>query len=580
MAFFFGIVAAMAVFSYLYSARSVGMMHALPLRREGLFLTSYLSGLSFFVLPNAAIFLITLAAEAVVGVVNPAALGVWFLTQLLCTLFFYSFAVFCAMFTGHILALPAFYVILNFLASVLAFIVQGLLSALLYGFVSSPVLTRIAAWLTPTLKLADQLYARANMDWEAMADPIAAGSYSLSGLGYALIFAAVGIVLAGLALLAYRRRHLETAGDIVAMSWVRPVFKYGFAACAAMVFGSLLYSIFSYALPSGAWTLLIFMALCGVIGYFVAEMLLQKSFRVFHRWKGCVVFLICLAAVTAALELDLTGFETRVPDPASVTGAQVSRLDSAPYDTADYSTLAVDDPEALALLTRIHQCFVDLGEGDAEDRAALYDSDAGWKPAALRVDYTLKNGATLSRSYDSALVCEADLSDPDSLASLLTAFLNRPEHIRKAYRLDEVDAGRLVDISVDLYDAQGNVTQPSVQGEANRQRLWNAVLADFETGALGRRYLFDYSEDRLENTCVNDLTVTFLSPEDKRGTSYTDNISISLTPAASNTIAVLEDLGLLTEEDLFTHADWDAPEEYEVYAEPTQAELVALPAER
>ena len=40
-----GLVCAMAVFSYLYSSRSACMMHALPLRREALFLTQYLAGL-------------------------------------------------------------------------------------------------------------------------------------------------------------------------------------------------------------------------------------------------------------------------------------------------------------------------------------------------------------------------------------------------------------------------------------------------------------------------------------------------------------------------------------------------------
>ena len=45
--------AAMAVFSYLDASRSACMMHALPLRREALFFTNYLSGLSFLLLPNA-----------------------------------------------------------------------------------------------------------------------------------------------------------------------------------------------------------------------------------------------------------------------------------------------------------------------------------------------------------------------------------------------------------------------------------------------------------------------------------------------------------------------------------------------
>ncbi len=560
MSAFFGILAAMAVCSYLYSPRSVGLFHSLPIRREGLFLTNYLSGLSFFLIPNAAVFFITLCAEAVAGAVNPANLCVWFLTQLLCVLFFYSFAVFCAMFTGHILALPAFYIILNFLASILSFIIQGLLSAFLYGFVYSSPLDRLALWLTPFRKLIDVLDVRADAALADTAGPITAGTYTLCGLGYAIIYAVAGLVLACLALLVYRRRHLETAGDIVAVKWVRPIFKYGFASCAAVTFGSFLYSIFSYSLPEGAWTLLIFMAICGSIGYFAAEMLLQKSFRVFRKWKGCVVLLICLTAVTAALELDITGFESRVPDPASVASATVMQIESAPYDSANYPSFEVSDSESLELLRQIHQRFIALGEEGAEDYDAFYSSGTARSYASLRVDYTLKSGALLSRYYSSALLSEADLEDPDSLASLLTQFINLPSNIRAAYRLDEVNPDRLVDISVDIYQSAFGLTdRRSAPTEVDRLRLWNAVLADFEEGTLGQRYLFDASAERQENTCINDLTVEFLLPPDKDGIATTESIGITLTPHAVHTIAVLEDLGLLDgTEGLISHADWEA----------------------
>ena len=113
----FGLLCAMAVFSYLYASRSVGMLHALPLRREGLFLTNYLSGLLFLLLPNLAVFLLALAAEVFAGTVVFSSLFTWLVVVSLFGLFFYSFAVFCAMFTGHVLALPAFYVVLNGLAA-------------------------------------------------------------------------------------------------------------------------------------------------------------------------------------------------------------------------------------------------------------------------------------------------------------------------------------------------------------------------------------------------------------------------------------------------------------------------------
>ena len=44
----FGCLFAVALFSYLTNARAVGFTHALPVRREGLFLTHYISGAAVF----------------------------------------------------------------------------------------------------------------------------------------------------------------------------------------------------------------------------------------------------------------------------------------------------------------------------------------------------------------------------------------------------------------------------------------------------------------------------------------------------------------------------------------------------
>ncbi len=92
------------------------MMHALPARREALFVSHYLAGLSFLLLPHLAVYALTVAVEAALGCLELGPLTTWLLTQSGVCLFFYSFAVFCAMFTGNLVALPVFYGILNFLA--------------------------------------------------------------------------------------------------------------------------------------------------------------------------------------------------------------------------------------------------------------------------------------------------------------------------------------------------------------------------------------------------------------------------------------------------------------------------------
>ena len=47
----YAILVAVAVWSYLFNARSVGLMHTLPIRREGLFLTGIVSGMAMMLIP-------------------------------------------------------------------------------------------------------------------------------------------------------------------------------------------------------------------------------------------------------------------------------------------------------------------------------------------------------------------------------------------------------------------------------------------------------------------------------------------------------------------------------------------------
>lgn len=49
--FVFAAASGIAVFSYLYQARSANMVHALPVSRKELFLTNYCSGLLFLLAP-------------------------------------------------------------------------------------------------------------------------------------------------------------------------------------------------------------------------------------------------------------------------------------------------------------------------------------------------------------------------------------------------------------------------------------------------------------------------------------------------------------------------------------------------
>ena len=156
----FGVLAAMAVFSHLYNPRSANFFGGLPVRREGLFLTHYLAGLAFLVVPNLVIFLLTLLVELAGGVVCWQGLGFWLAAACGEGFFFYSLAVFCAMFTGHLLALPAFYAVINFLVIGVTELLSVVFRAFYHGFSGfADGVHEVVKWFTPVVRLEERVRA-------------------------------------------------------------------------------------------------------------------------------------------------------------------------------------------------------------------------------------------------------------------------------------------------------------------------------------------------------------------------------------------------------------------------------------
>lgn len=112
----YAILCAMAVWSYLYNPRSVGMMHSLPIRREGLFLTNLLSGLAMMAIPYLVAGGLGTLLFACCGGFDAWGTLVTVLAVIAQSVTFFGLATFCAFLTGNIFALPVLYFLLNFLA--------------------------------------------------------------------------------------------------------------------------------------------------------------------------------------------------------------------------------------------------------------------------------------------------------------------------------------------------------------------------------------------------------------------------------------------------------------------------------
>lgn len=563
------IISAMAVFSYLYNSRSVQLYHALPIRREGLYLTNYLSGLSFLVLPLGVVFLLTLGVEAVSGTLMLWPLLQWLIAQVCFALFFYSFAAFCALFVGHIVALPVFYGILNFLAFGMSQLLSELFRQFVYGYHSWPAMSQLAQWLSPFIVLYREGGVR-------IGDT---GGYFYTGLATALVYALAGLVLAALGLVVYRTRPLETAGDVVAVKWVRPVFKYGVAFCAAVTIGIFLRELFRSLMPGGMWPMLGLMVLGGLIGYFAAEMLLRKTFRVLRRsWKGALALCLVLTAAALTMNYDLIGFN-RAPSRYNVVSVYLWGPYTYPSDSASHFDIYCTDSEDIEAVLALHQAIArdqqELQDRLEHDRYSTgYDPENPDQPLVqsqnVYFSYDLADGSQLTREYTLQLY-STDLADPNSVASLLNNIINAPDAIEGSYfsGVESQDAfDSLAEASVENVYNAGSQTYDSLEvlSEADRNALLAAVRSDLAAGRLGQRYLFD-DKERNDTCYLADLKLSFfktIKETDRYGEvwehDWSTTVTIGLQATATDTIACLEELGLIDENhQLTTHTEVISP---------------------
>ena len=538
LAVIFGALCAMGAFSHLYNARSANFFGSLPVRREGLFLTHYLAGLCFTIVPNLLIALLTLLVELAGGCVFLPGLAYWLAVSCGECLFFYSMAVFCGMFTGHILALPAFYGVVNILAYGLMSLFQMTMMAFYYGYGGGAYPWYSAVeWLTPAYQLNSRVYSLYSYPAVRVGEPAPAQRVlTTQGMDAVGIYVLAAVALAVCAFFLYRARRLESAGDVVSVKAMRPVFKYGVALCVGLVFG---YGS-SWFLGRGEATLMVSIVIWGLIGYFAAQMLLDKSFRVFHKWKGAAAVTGVFVVMFLVVGFDLTGYETRVPEAAQVEGVYLSGLSADTLgDDGDYVYLNLGeddhDQAVIELLTVLHR-------GAVEQRGRAPGGE-GWISGYLDLTYTLKDGSTLSRRYDNLWLNAGEARQEGTASWAMEQLLEDREFYWQVYGFDSLEENlakpdwRLSEVEYDNYDYETNYDRDPAQYYYGKdaQALLAAVKEDFFAGRIGVREL----AGRDYNTRQYDRTLCF---EAENGEGYLNRVRIFVQDSASSTLAVLERL--------------------------------------
>lgn len=392
-----GVIAAMAMFGYLYNTKSCGMMNALPLKRGTMFTTAYLTGLLPLIAANVIAELITMLALAIAGAPDVLCVFNRLAVSVMCTVTFYGFAVFCAMLTGNLLVLPLLYAALGCAAWICEGCLRHILSEFVYGMT---VQTHIFDWLSPAVTLTNEVGTR-----------VVEGDLVFNGMGLAAAYCAAGIAFSLIALWLYKRRSMESASDTVAIPALRPVFKYCMTFGGALVAAYALYSACFYGTRglATAGAELLLMLLGAFVGYFAARMIIHKSIDVFRKdWRGFIVSACIIVAFVACAELDVLGFEKRTPDPDSIARASI------------YYSTAYEQPDNIRDIVTLQKQIM---AHKAENEQAEYLS-------YINFEYTLKNGKIIKRAYQVDFT-DAAQNSPDSDIGKAQELLNRPEAIEE-----------------------------------------------------------------------------------------------------------------------------------------------------
>lgn len=566
----YAILCAMAVWNYLYNARSVGMMHTLPIRREGLFVTNVLSGLTMMAIPYTVTGVLLVLVTMLFGGFEPVGVLVTVLGVMGESLFFFGLATFCAFIVGNVFMLPALYGLLNFIAVLTDFMVNLLAQGFCFGLNSS--YSGTVEWLSPVVYLVQKISPNSTYETQWVTDRLGGQRYETSvptsvtlENGWLIAaYAAAGAALLGLAWLLYRRRRSESAGDVVAVGWMKPVFRYGCAAYSAILGGRLLYALLWDSFQSSRYFTVLPMILCmiagGAIGYYAASMLLAKTPRVFKTtWKGMLAVALGCAALCGAMKCDLFGVVRRVPAPDSVKLVNVYAAGSNYYLTPGKDDALIEEVRAL------HQAIVDDRDyimSTAEGRSVYMETEEGsytigapaseivstsvssFANTSVRFTYTLNSGLKVERRYNLYLT-QNRMDQEDTYDHLLDQLINSQEMRQKRIRWRD-EGFQLDGAWIDTWRDYSDLSSREVG------LILDAVAKDAENGDWGVYNWFQADNDA--DSYEIQIHFQYKLPESQFDRTY-DAIQVNVKEGMTETIRALKDLKLITDADLVTNRE-------------------------
>ncbi|HHW38101.1 MAG TPA: multidrug ABC transporter permease [Bacillales bacterium] len=387
------VILSVILFRYLQVKVPADFIHSLPIKRTTLFHHHAFIGIFLLVIPVIITAILIGIVHGTLGLekyFSALDIAKWAGLTIVINMFVFALTTLIGAVTGiSAVSVVLTYIFLVFPAGIMI-LLYGNVKYFIYGFAYDYYLGQNIQYLTPIAQMAE------------------IGHRSITAKAV-LIYIVLSIIFYLLGIFAYKKRQIEVATQAIAFRYLKPIFKYGVTFCfmllSGMYFGetqqgALGWRLFGYIFGS-------------VFGYIVAEMVLQKTWRIFREMKGYLLYAVAVAALGLLLSLDMTGYEKKLPDAAEIErayfGYSATWFKNEYPETPEYvmpvteysevnqvnainesNRYFFNDPENINSIMKLHQQLIE--DGDQVTSRQSYQQ--------IVVAYELKNGSKLVRQYE------------------------------------------------------------------------------------------------------------------------------------------------------------------------------------
>lgn len=422
------VLLALSGYSYLNSKKKVDFIHSMPIRREALFFSRYVSGILMYMIPlfiNVLLgFGVAAANRGMCAKTVVMALG-FLLYHLVYFMLFYGTAILAICLCG------------NFVVSVLGtgvlFVYHTSVMALLQLFRRTFFQTYMSAQdkekfgFDPVGLLIRQIHSFDDMDYryylwsEESINTVSKNYYSVGWKAF--LIGLIGVLaVTAIAFFLFRVRASENAGKSIVFRWAEPIIKVAITIPIGLFGGMVMREISmdtNYGMAWYAFGAIVFFLLLSV----VMEIVFRQDFKAFFKHKVSVLVSgVIIVIVTLCFRFDLTGFNHFVPKENKIESVGISfpMIESDEYSEKWLYSGAVDryygtynDVEVLEnceitqkediekVLDMAKYCVSNLSfERNLEEDASEQER---YEALTIQVVYRMKNGNKIYRYYDMIL---------------------------------------------------------------------------------------------------------------------------------------------------------------------------------